>query len=396
MKNRWFESVAHMERRAKRRLPKPVYGAIVAGAESGLSARDNIAAFDEIGIVPHLTGAQQSVDLSTSIMGVSCSMPIVISPTGVQAVHPDGEVAVARAANERDVIMGVSSFASRSISDISHETDKFFYQIYWMQKRDDMLRWMERARDSGAKGLILTLDWSFSHGRDWGSPRIPERLTISEALRFAPHALARLPWLMEFAKARKLPDLRVPNVTNDLGETSTFFGAYGSWMQTERPSWQDIAWLRSQWEGPFMIKGVWNPEDAVNAVAAGATAISVSNHGGNNLDGIPSPLRVLPAVKQRVGDGTQVLLDGGVRRGSDVVKALALGADAVMIGRAYLWGLAAHGTAGIVNVLDLMRSGVEATLRGMGKSSLSELSPSDLLIPASFLQTPGSQNVSGP
>jgi isopentenyl diphosphate isomerase/L-lactate dehydrogenase-like FMN-dependent dehydrogenase len=159
-------------------------------------------------------------------------------------------------------------------------------------------------------------------------------------------------------------------------------------MQTQRPTWEDLAWLREQWGGSFLVKGVWNPDDARRAVQIGATAISVSNHGGNNLDGIPSPLRILPAVRAAVGDQIDVLLDGGVRRGNDVVKALALGADAVMIGRATLWGLAANGQAGVENVLDLLRSGIESALRGMGKSSIHELSQDDVLIPDGFLANP--------
>jgi isopentenyl diphosphate isomerase/L-lactate dehydrogenase-like FMN-dependent dehydrogenase len=155
-------------------------------------------------------------------------------------------------------------------------------------------------------------------------------------------------------------------------------------MQTPPPSWEDVAWLREQWGGAFMLKGVTRVDDAKRAVDAGVTAISVSNHGGNNLDGTPATIRALPAVADAVGDQVEVLLDGGIRRGSDVVKALALGARAVMIGRASLWGLAANGQAGVENVLDLLRSGMESALLGLGHASVHQLGPGDLVIPDGF------------
>jgi isopentenyl diphosphate isomerase/L-lactate dehydrogenase-like FMN-dependent dehydrogenase len=169
----------------------------------------------------------------------------------------------------------------------------------------------------------------------------------------------------------------------------TFFGAYGAWMQTPPPSWEDVAWLRKQWDGPFMLKGVTRIDDAERAVDAGVSAISVSNHGGNNLDGTPATIRVLQPIAQTVGDQIEVLLDGGIRRGSDVVKAVALGAKAVMIGRAYLWGLAANGQAGVENVLDLLRSGIESALLGLGHASIRDLSAGDLVIPDGFTRRLG-------
>src|SRR5208337_2096329 len=157
-----------------------------------------------------------------------------------------------------------------------------------------------------------------------------------------------------------------------------FFGAYGEWMQTPPPSWDDVAWLREQWGGPFMLKGVSRVDDAKRAVDAGVSAISVSNHGGNNLDGTPATIRALPAVAAAVGDQIDVLLDGGIRRGSDVVKAVALGARAVMIGRASLWGLAANGQSGVENVLDVLRGGIDGTMRALGRAKVSELTPEDV------------------
>ncbi|MDT5009896.1 MAG: pre-mycofactocin synthase [Mycobacterium sp.] len=384
MKSAWFESVAEAQRRAQKRLPKSVYSALLAGSERGITTEDNTAAFAELGLAPRTAGMSAMRDLSTRVMGQDISLPVLISPTGVQAVHPDGEVAVARAAAARGTVMGLSSFASKTVEDVVAANPKTFFQVYWSGEREQMLQRIERARAAGCVGLIATLDWSFSMGRDWGSPHIPERITMREAARFAPEALSRPRWLREFAKTRRIPDLTVPNMADPGRPAPTFFGIYGEWMQTPPPSWEDVAWLREQWHGSFMVKGITRIDEAKRAVDAGATAISVSNHGGNNLDGTPATIRLLPSIAQAVGDQVEVLLDGGVRRGSDVVKALALGARAVMIGRAYLWGLGANGQAGVENVLDVLRSGIDSAVLGLGHKSMHELSASDLVVPRDF------------
>ena len=382
----WFETVAEAQRRAARRLPKSVYSALIAGSERGISVDDNLAAFGELGFAPHVAGLSGKRDLSTTVMGQSISMPVFISPTGVQAVHPDGEVAVARAAAARGTAMSLSSFASKPIEAVAEANPQTFFQMYWTGGRDKLLARMERARAAGAVGLILTTDWSFSSGRDWGSPAIPEKMDLRAMMRFAPEAITRPRWLLEFARAGRVPDLTAPNLADPSGAAPTFFGAYGEWMQTPLPTWADIAWLREQWEGPFMLKGVMRVDDARRAVDAGVSAISVSNHGGNNLDGTPAPIRTLPSIAAAVGDDVEIVLDGGVRRGSDVIKAIALGARAVMLGRAYLWGLAAGGQAGVENVLDIMRGGIDSALLGLGHASVQDLTIADLVVPEGFVR----------
>jgi heme/flavin dehydrogenase (mycofactocin system) len=390
MASKWFETVAVAQRRARRHLPKSVYGALVAGAEKGLTVEDNVAAFSELGFAPHVAGHSASRSMETTVMGQQVSMPVLISPTGVQAVHPDGEVAVARAAAARGVAMGLSSFASKPIEEVVAANPQTFFQMYWVGGRDAMAARMERARKAGAVGIIVTLDWSFSFGRDWGSPRIPEKMTLREMIRLAPEALSRPAWLYSYLKTGHIPDLTVPNLPTGGQAVPTFFGAYGQWQATAPPSWDDVAWLRAQWvDGPFMLKGVTRLDDAKRAIDAGVTAISVSNHGGNNLDGTPATIRLLPDIARAVGDQVEVLLDGGVRRGGDVAKALALGAKAVMIGRAYLWGLGANGQAGVENVLDLLRAGLDSALLGLGHSSIAELSPEDLVVPPGFTRRLG-------
>ncbi|NKX56575.1 pre-mycofactocin synthase MftD [Arthrobacter mobilis] len=408
--NPWFESVAVAHERARKRLPQPVYGALVAGSERGQSIAENEAAFAELGLAPHVVGQQPERSQATTVFGQQIGLPVIISPTGVQAVHPDGEVAVARAAAARGTIMGLSNFASKSVEDVTATGATTFFQMYWTGDRDTMIQRMQRAHAAGAAGLIATLDWSFSMGRDWGSPEIPERMDFKAMVRLAPKVVTKAGWLGQFGrqylKTGKLPDLTAPNLAPPGGEppaaapggetpakpswgpAPTFFGAYYEWMTTPPPSWEDVAWMREIWQQisgtPFVLKGVCRVDDALRAVDAGVAGISVSNHGGNNLDGTPAAIRMVRPIAQAVGDQIDVVMDGGVRRGSDVVKALALGAKAVLIGRAYLWGLAANGQAGVENVLDILSGGIDSALRGLALSSTTELRPQHLLIPDGF------------
>jgi heme/flavin dehydrogenase (mycofactocin system) len=332
----------------------------------------------------------------------------------VQAVHPEGEVAVARAAASRGTGMGLSNFASKSVEEVTATGAATFFQMYWTGDREVMVQRMQRAHAAGVVGLIATLDWSFSMGRDWGSPEIPEKVDLKTMLRMAPQVARRPRWVAQFARSGGFPDLTAPNLAPpgepapaaapggetvptmpSYGSAPTFFGAYYEWMTTPPPSWEDVAWMREKWAQmsghPFMLKGVCRVDDARRAVDAGVTAISVSNHGGNNLDGTPAAIRMVKPISDAVGDQVEILLDGGIRRGSDVVKAVALGARAVMIGRAYLWGLAANGQAGVENVLDVLRSGIDSALLGMGLSSIDELSPEQLVIPADFHRALGTE-----
>ncbi|WP_018157875.1 pre-mycofactocin synthase MftD [Demetria terragena] len=392
-RNPWFESVAVAQERARKRLPKPVYGALIAGSERGQSVTDNQAAFAELGFAPHVVGQQTERDQSTTVFGHQVGSPVLISPTGVQAVHPDGEVAVARAAAARGTIMGLSNFASKSVEEVAETGAITFFQMYWTGARDVMVQRMQRAHDAGAQGLIATLDWSFSMGRDWGSPEIPEKVDLRTMVRMAPQVALRPGWLWEFGRTGQIPDLTAPNLAPPGGSAPTFFGAYFEWMTTPPPTWDDVKWMRDTWTEisgtPFILKGVGRIDDALRAVDVGVAGISVSNHGGNNLDGTPAAIRMVKPIADRVGDQIDVVMDGGVRRGSDVVKAVALGAKAVLIGRAYLWGLAANGQAGVENVLDVLNGGVDSALRGLGLSSVSELTPDHLLVPDGFYRALG-------
>jgi pre-mycofactocin synthase len=382
----WFETVEEARRRAGRRVPPSVSLALVAGSEKGLTMTDNVDAFSELRFTPpHVAGLPASRSLATTVLGQEISLPVITSPVGAQAVHPDGEVGVARGTAMAGTAMGLSSFASMPVEEVAAVNPKLFFQVYWSGDKDKMQYRLERAATAGAKALIVTLDWSFSNGRDWGSPAIPEKMNLKALMQFAPEAIRRPRYTLSWLRHGGPPDLTVPNMTGAPGEASpTFFGVYGEWMQTPPATWSDIAWLRSVWAGPFLVKGIMRPDEARRAVDAGATAISVSNHGGNNLDGTPATIRALPSVVRAVGGQAEILLDGGIRRGSDVVKALALGARAVLIGRAHLWGLAAGGAAGVQNVLDVLRGGIDSTLLALGHGSIADLTPEDLIVPEGF------------
>ncbi|MEN2739583.1 pre-mycofactocin synthase MftD [Microbacterium sp. X-17] len=391
--NPWFETVLEAQRRARTFLPPSVYAALVAGSERGRTPQDNEDAFAELEFAPHVVGHSSEIKMGTTILGIPVSMPVMISPTGVQAIRPEGEVAVARAAANRGTIMGLSSFASKPVEEVAAANKNTFFQMYWTGSREQLVQRMDRARKAGAKALIVTTDWSFSIGRDWGSPQIPEKMDLKAVWGMKWEGLTHLPWARQWLTGGGLPDLTAPNLRDpQTGVAPTFFGAYYEWMNTPPAQWADIAWIKKEWGGPVMLKGITRVDDARRAVDVGVDAISVSNHGGNNLDTTPASIRCLPAVAEAVGDQLEVLLDGGIRRGGDVAKALALGARAVMIGRAYLWGLAANGQTGVENVLDLLGMGLKSALLGLGHSSIEELSPADFYIPAGFARRLGADD----
>jgi pre-mycofactocin synthase len=296
--NPWFETVLEAQRRTQKRLPPSIYAALIAGSERGRTPQENVDSYAQMQFAPHVAGHQPNRDLSTTILGIPVSMPVMISPVGVQAISPEGELAVARAAANRGTIMGLSSFASRPVEEVTAVNENTFFQMYWTGSRDQMLERMNRARAAGVKALIATTDWSFSVGRDWGSPNIPEKMNLKAMIRFAPEGIRRPKWSLQWLNGG-LPDLTAPNLKSAGGKAPTFFSAYGEWQQTPPPTWEDIEWLRKEWGGKFMLKGVTRVDDAKRAVDAGVDAISVSNHGGNNLDTTPATIRCLGTGRRR-------------------------------------------------------------------------------------------------
>lgn len=387
-----FNNLAEAEKLAKKRLPKAVWLAFKAGNEQGWTLEENIRAYNDLGFSPTIFNRPTigQIDTKTTILGVDVDFPVIVSPVGAQAIHPDAEVAAARAAKRMGTAIGLSSYASSSIRDVTAANDNSFFQLYWVGTRDRIEARVEEARRSGAKALIVTLDWSFTPRRDWGvPPNPPMKMDLKTMVELAPHALSRPYWFSRYLLRGRIPELKVPNLFITPDNVPTFGAAWEEFVNTPTPTWDDVKWLRDLWGGPFMIKGISSIQDAKLAVDMGADAISVSNHGGNNIDGTPAPIRFLPSIVDAVGNDIDVMVDGGIRRGSDVVKALALGAKAVFIGRAYLYGLAVSGEEGVYKVLEILRDGIEETMFGIGRDSIKDLSMDDLIIlNRDFLVTP--------
>lgn len=388
-----IETVGEAERRAKKVLPRDVFVALQAGSDSGATMRGNLSAFEEIGLIPRVgVELKPNLELTTSFMGEPIDLPVVIAPAAAQAMHPDAEVAVARAAKRAGTAMGLSNFASVPIEDVQRENPNTYAHVYLSGDRETIAGRVERFRRAGAKGLIFTMDLSggrvAAQPRDWGSPVYPDGIDLKTMLRYAPTSLAHPGWLFRYLRRGEVPGLHAPNMSKSDGVVPTLVGGLYEWMDTRVPTWDDVAWLRELWGGPFMVKGVLTPDDARRAVDIGATTIGVSNHGGNNLDTTPSPLRFLPAVVDAVGDQAEVTFDSGIRRGTDVIKALALGARAVLIGRPWFYGLSVDGERGVYEVLESFRITIERTLVGLGKSSIHDVTIDDLVIPDGFFLNP--------
>ncbi|MCW2772409.1 MAG: mycofactocin system heme/flavin oxidoreductase MftD [Nocardioides sp.] len=387
-----FRNLAEAERLAKRRLPRAVWLAVKAGNEQGWTLDENLRAFNELGFSPTIFDRPTTFDTKTTILGLDVDFPVLVSPVGAQAIHPDGEVGVARAAARAGTAMGLSSWASDAVADVTRANDKTIFQLYWVGAKSQIEARVEAARAAGAKALIVTLDWSHTPRRDWGVPPAPPSdMGLRTMATLAPDALSRPLWFASYLRRGRIPELKVPNLFEADGTVPYFGKAWSEFEATPPPTWSDIKWLRELWGGPFMVKGVNTIKDAKMSVDLGADAISLSNHGGNNIDGSPSPLRYLPHVVEAVGDQIDVMVDGGIRRGSDVVKAVALGAKAVFVGRAFLYGLAVSGEDGVHEVLQILRSGIEETMYGIGHSRLSDVSRDDLMfLNPHFLVPPAS------
>jgi heme/flavin dehydrogenase (mycofactocin system) len=387
-----FRNLAEAERLAKRRLPRAVWLAVKAGNEQGWTLQENLRAFNELGFSPTIFDRPTTFDTKTTILGLDVDFPVLVSPVGAQAIHPHGEVGVARAAARAGTAMGLSSWASDAVSDVAKANDKTIFQLYWVGTKPQIEARVEAARAAGAKALIVTLDWSHTPRRDWGVPPAPPSdMGPRTMATLAPEALSRPLWFASYLRRGRIPELKVPNLFAPDGSVPFFGTAWSEFENTPAPTWADVKWLRELWGGPFMVKGVNTIKDAKLAVDLGADAISLSNHGGNNIDGSPSPLRYLPHVVEAVGDQIDVMVDGGIRRGSDVVKAVALGAKAVFVGRAFLYGLSVSGEDGVHEVLQILRRGIEETMYGIGHSRLSDVSRDDLMfLNPHFLVPPAS------
>jgi isopentenyl diphosphate isomerase/L-lactate dehydrogenase-like FMN-dependent dehydrogenase len=376
-----LNSTEQARRIAKRRLPRSVFDFIEGGTEESRTVRANREGFQEIGFRPRVPQDHLPRDLRTTVLGRELAMPVITTPAGyIRMAHPDGELAVARAAEEAGIAVGISTLASVAIEDVTAVASDVWFQLYMIGGRAGSAAAIDRAKRAGCRVLVVTADLADNTGgKDRRPlPKPPDRVTVATALRFAPEMIWRPWWAASFLRGGL--SLTAPNATGRDGRP-VGMSQGGPELRAHPPTWDEIAWIREQWDGPLVLKGVTDTEDARRAVDAGVDAISVSNHGGNGLDGAPAAIRVLPEIADAVGDRIEVLLDGGVRRGGDVVKAVALGARAVLIGRPYIWAVAAGGQAGVASLLALYRRNIDATLRLLAVRSVADLDPSVLRMP---------------
>ncbi|HUO47649.1 MAG TPA: alpha-hydroxy acid oxidase [Acidimicrobiales bacterium] len=354
---------------AKRTIPRVVFDYIDGGAEDEVTMGQNVAAFRELAFRPRMAVAAEAPDLATTIFGTPLSMPVLLAPCGlVRLMHPDGAAGASRAAAAAGIVSVLSTVAGSAPEDVAAEAPgPKWFQLYKFGGLDAADELVDRARTSGYEGLVITVDTNVFGRRERDLRHgisVPLRVGVKEALRIGPQMAARPRWAYTYARSQ-IERKRAGGDHHNVPD-----------MDHSPYTWADIEHFRARWNGPLLVKGVLTGDDAKRAVQAGADGVIVSNHGGRQLEGAPATIRVLPEVVEAVGSQAVVLLDGGIRRGGDVVKALALGAEAVLIGRAYLYGLAAGGQAGVAKVLDLLRGDMARTLALMGCPSVSALDAS--------------------
>jgi isopentenyl diphosphate isomerase/L-lactate dehydrogenase-like FMN-dependent dehydrogenase len=368
---------------AERRLPKVVFDYLDGGAESEFTLRENCRIFDDITFRPRQAVAIPECDLRARVLSVDLSFPAILAPVGYsRLMHPGGEAAAAGAAGESGLAYTLSTISGHKLENVrAASKGPVWYQLYLVGGREVAEGAIERARRAGFSALVVTIDTPVAGMRE-RDPRNGMKQLLGSSmfskLPFLPQLFTHPRWLLSF-----LIDGGVPKLENIVipGKGPMSLIDVTTALSRAVVAWEDIRWLKRIWTGPIVVKGVLTAEDAKRAVAEGAAAIVVSNHGGRQLDGAPATLRVLPEVVAAVNGQAEVLMDGGVRRGSDIVKAICLGARAVLLGRAYAFGLAAAGRPGVTRALDILRDDVERTLRLIGCPSVSALNPSYLNIP---------------
>ena len=349
---------------------------IDGAADDEVTLQRNTEAFDRWALIPRYLVDVEDVDLSTTVLGQRLAWPVALSPTGMSRLfHHTGEQAAARAAERAGTLYGLSTVSSFSIEEVAAASDgPKMFQIYVLRDAALNDELMDRCREAGYAALCLTIDVPVAGNRERDvrtGMTIPPRLTLRSLFDIA----RRPAWVFHHLTS---PPLLLSNVAHRIDEGSASASTLVKYIHRQfDPSvtWDDAARMVKRWGGPFAVKGVLSVEDARCAVDIGATAVIVSNHGGRQLDGGPATVDVLPEIVEAVGDRVEVILDGGIRRGSHVVKALALGARACMVGRPYLYGLGAGGEAGVDRALEILRTEVERTFRLVGITSVADLGP---------------------
>ena len=375
-------SVEHARLLAQKRLPKSVFAFTYGGSSEGLTVEANRDGFREIELRPQVALTPRAQDISVELFGRRLAFPVVCAPAGfIRIVHPDGERGVARAAQALGTAVGISTMASQPIEEITRVADNVWYQLYTTGGWPTTERAIGRAEDAGCRVLLVTVDSAALVGPDRPYIRsgVPNHLDLASALHFAPEMVTKPRWLYHFLRGGL--DLHMPNCQTADGQTLTI--AQGRQAIAEfAPTWEDLKRIRERWTGSLVVKGILTAEDTHRAVDIGADGVVVSNHGGNSLDTVSATIRALPEVVAAANGSLEVLLDGGVRRGVDVVKALALGAKAVLVGRAYVWALAAGGQAGAQQILEVLKRETSATVAALGCAVISDLDRSRISLPS--------------
>lgn len=371
---------------ARRRVPRIVFNYIDGGAEAEVTLRQNTRAFEDVSFRPRQAVPVQTCDLRTQVLDSSLSMPVMLAPVGYcRIMHPDGEVAAARAAGEAGTGYILSTVSGYRLEDVkAASAGPVWFQLYLTGGRAAAEDAMRRAHAVGYTVLVVTIDTTVIGLRERESRDGMEQLlrgSFLSKIPFTPQLFARPRWLLRFLFDGGLPDM--PNIVNPDKGVLKVKDAHTA-LKRVAFNWGDMPWIRAAWKGPIVVKGVLTTEDAQRALDHGAAAVVVSNHGGRQLDGAPATLRILPEIVAAVNGKAEVLLDSGIRRGSDVVKAICLGARAVLCGRAYAYGLAAAGGTGVVRALDILRADLERTLRLLGCASIHELNSSYVDVPRSW------------
>ena len=371
-------NIRDLRRLACQRLPRVVFDYLDGGAEAEITLRENCQAFESILFRPRQAISMPQCDMRTRVLGSEISSPAILAPIGyTRLIHPEGELAAARAANSWRIPYTVATFAGYKIEDVRRaSTGPLWYQLYLIGGREAAEAGIERAHNAGCSALVITIDTAVAGLRERDLRNgMTELLAGSpfSKLPFLPQFLTHPKWLASFLLDGGLPKLE--NVVIP-GKGPMPLVDVSSGLAAAGVSWSDFRWIRDLWPGPIAAKGILTGDDARRAIDEGAAAVVVSNHGGRQLDGVSATIRVLPEIVSAIGDRAEVLMDGGIRRGSDIVKTICMGAKAVLVGRAYAYGLAAAGEAGVSRALEILLKDMERTMRLLGSRSLQELDAS--------------------
>lgn len=374
-------NIDDLRRDAQRRLPRMVFDYIDGGADREVTLRENCRAFEQVLFRPRSAVATPAVDLATTVLGQRIELPLLLAPVGSSRLfYPRGEEHAARAAGRAGTIYTLSTLSGCRLEDVkAATTGPAWYQLYLVGGRDVALKTIARAKAAGYCALVVTVDTPVAGLRERDVKNGVKELLARNlsSLPYLGQILARPRWLYGYLRDGGL--MSFPNIV--LPDGPMPYADVGAALEQSAVSWQDFRWIRDAWQGPIVAKGVHTADDARQAVAAGADAVVVSNHGARQLDTVAPTIRVLPEVVKAVGARVEVLLDGGIRRGSDIVKALCLGARAVLVGRAYAYGLGAAGEAGVTRAIEILRADLLRTMKLLGCDSPAKLNRSFVDLP---------------